>query len=152
MGRYLVDESRLDFEQSRAVFRRVLDWAIPHADAFSLTIEPSIYTHSAQRDRILALSTRPPLALASEQTVVGGAPPAEFLEVLTATMAVTRPLPSDLSCIDVVELSRQGRRFYAMFDYGRTQVLDLSDEEVADLRQALGRDADIVIPAPSARA
>jgi hypothetical protein len=50
-----------------------------------------------------------------------------------------------------VEIERGGRSIYAAYDYGRTQVLELDDAELAELRAvfaAAGADPDRIEPFP----
>jgi hypothetical protein len=151
MDRYFVDESRLDFERAQAVGTRVLDWAVPRADAFALRLDPTIYANRAQYERIAALGEQTISPSDRHQTIAGGKPPAQFVAVVTAQMALTRSVSSDLSCVEDIALYQRGARYYAMIDYGRTQLLDVDGEALAELRAVLGADADVLIPAPAVR-
>jgi hypothetical protein len=87
----------------------------------------------------------------TEVLQVRGTPDQMFVQELTRRGSPERATSGDLCPAEDVEMFVGDRRLYGLYDYGRTQVLDLTDEELESLCQTLthaGLDPTYVIPAP----
>jgi hypothetical protein len=148
--RYLVDEHDLDEPASLSAYRTLLAWAASNGDQFSLMVEPSVYDDSAEASRLMRLGQVSTSERAGSKRIEG-MPGQMFVEELTWRRAPVRAISGDTCPVEEVVIFRGGRRFYACYDYGRTQVLDLTDEELADARsilRAASLDAGIIVRAP----
>ena len=98
-------------------------------------------------DRILAR-----LSLKREESVqVTGKPDQAFVEALIRTEAPPKAIAGDVCPVEDLILHMGERALYAIYDYGRDQVLDLTEEQLESLRNELRRanlDPNRVRPAP----
>jgi hypothetical protein len=152
-GRWIVDESRLDYEASRDVGFLLLRWAAEGADGFVVTLDTSVYADPQQIPALLGAPASEG-GLPGAAVVRGGAPPPRFAELVTDRSLLSRSVSGDLTNVETLELSTSGRRRYLAADYGRTQLLDLVEDEVSWLRSQLsakGHDESLLIEAPALR-
>jgi hypothetical protein len=74
-----------------------------------------------------------------------------FIQSLTSKGAPAKAVSGDVSPVEDVIVFIADRPLYASYDYGRTQVLELTQEELESLRKGLesqGLDSGRLIPAP----
>ncbi len=82
---------------------------------------------------------------------ISGASSQELIQALTEQAAPPRAVAGDLSPVEDILLFSGERTLYALYDYGRTQVLDLDNDELTNLRQTLeqsGLDPGVIVMAP----
>ncbi|MEQ8963652.1 MAG: hypothetical protein RLP02_38065 [Coleofasciculus sp. C2-GNP5-27] len=70
---------------------------------------------------------------------VRGTPDDAFVRELTRKEAPEKAISGDLCLAEDVELFLGKRRLYSLYDYGRTQILDLIDEELESIHQTFTR-------------
>lgn len=168
--RYLLDDSDLDLNISLALYKTALTWASKRSDRFVLSLQPSAYDRPDDIAQYLSLgkviekqdikpkddlfSRLVEKCLGKEPAVVQveGEPDERFVRKLTGKGAPMTVVSGDLCPVEDVLIMAGERTIYALYDYGRDQILDLEDEELASLQEALGRaalDPNRVIPAPA---
>jgi hypothetical protein len=82
---------------------------------------------------------------------VEGIPNETFVRELTSRTAPPKAVSGDVSPVEDVMIFIGERAIYASYDYGRTQVLELEDDELMNLQQTLknaGLDPTHIIVAP----
>ena len=151
--RYLVDETELEPEDSLSAYRAALAWAVPRSDRFVLLIEPEVYDDHDYLLRLYALgkAALPADSRLDDMVQVTGRPGAALIQELTRKQSPPKATSGDLCPVQQATLFEGERRLYACYDYGRTQILDLTPEEADDLRPALeqqGLNGGILKPAP----
>lgn len=151
--RYLVDEKELEPEDSLATYQLALAWAVPRSDRFVLLIEPEAYDDRAYLLRLYALgnATTPEDSRLDDMVQVTGIPGAALIQELTRKQSPPNATSGDLCPVQQATLFQGERRLYACYDYGRTQILDLTLAEADDLRPTLeqkGLNGGILRPAP----
>lgn len=154
--RYLVDDHDLDEATALALYRTIIRWVAQRADHIEISIQRQVYDDPTAVADLLELGEITGGAASqafgrslqstqrrgtSDSVRVSGAPNARFVSALTERAAPRRAVSGDLSPVEDIVLSRHGRVLYELYDYGRTQMLDLDDDELADLRQTLKRAA-----------
>jgi hypothetical protein len=159
-GRYMIDERNTDGESSLSLYRAAVSWAASHGDHFEIRVERGRYQDAADASALINLGTAVP---AEERQLFGGkldavwvkGPSSETVaQELTRTAAPADDLSGDVSPVDEISIYREGRRIYASFDYGSTQLFDLTEDELESLKTALrdsGLDPAYLIPAPEPR-
>lgn len=168
--RYLIDDREADPETALALYRSTLAWAAIRGERFVLRLQTGIYDDPADVTRLCALgqttaapTVGPPSGLPDrilaklfpnpEDIVeVRGTPDEAFVRELTRKPAPPRAVSGDVSPVEDVMVLIGDRRLYSLSDYGRDQVLNLTEEELDSLRQTLrqaGLEQERVIPAPS---
>jgi len=137
--RLLVDEAKLDEDAGLALYRALVRWAAPRASRFTVHLYPS---HYGGEDDLESLRR-----LAAQET-----PDAFFVEVMTTRTAPGGAIAGDYAPVEDLALYDGDRRLYSCSDYGRTQLLELTPEELDELRDALAREGlpgDVLVPAPT---
>lgn len=167
--RYLIDQRDAEQEMALALYRAALAWAARRGDRFVMDIQRGVYDDPDAVGRLRALgrvtevSSDLPRDLISRLVTklfrggsdiirVEGAPGAAFTDELTRTAAPAKAVSGDLSPVEDVQVFASERAIFASYGYGRDLILDLGEEEVESLRQALreaGLDAERVTPAPA---
>jgi len=167
--RYLIDERNTEPATSLALYRATLAWASTQGDRFLLGLQSDIYDDPDDLAVLRALGqvapvppTRAPstggqpvttpVALPADLFRVEGVPGEAFVHELTRKQAPARAIAGDLSPAEIVLIFNSNRILYGLYDYGRTQALDLSSEELESLSCALeraGLDPAYVIAAPN---
>lgn len=167
--RYLINEQDTDEATALARYHAVVRWAAAHADRFLISLQRHIYDDPSAVARfsglgevVTAPSGEAPASLAqrgqaklskgaSESLNIGGAPSEELIRALTEQTAPPNAIAGDLSPVEDILLFSGARTLYSLYDYGRTQMLDLDEQELADLYQTLqqaGLDPAVVVVAP----
>jgi hypothetical protein len=150
--RYLVNERDMTPEESLAAYRSVVKWTGSRGNRFSLRIEPDRYDDPTEYARFLELGTHLPEGRRQAGTIeVEGTLSKELVEELTRSTAPARAVSGDVSPVEKAMIFAGDRPIYGSFDYGRTQVLDITLEELENLRLVLkqaGLDPAILVPAP----
>jgi hypothetical protein len=151
--RYLIDEKNTSPETSLALYQITLAWAASAGDRFVLGLHDEIYDNPDDFSRLTKLG-QPPLAppLAIPGIVYAeGVPGPPLVEALTCRSAPARATAGDLCPAEIVLIYKGERTLYALYDYGRTQLLDLTPQELDQLRKTTsesGHDPASFIPAP----
>lgn len=167
--RYLIDEHDLEPETELALYRTTLAWAAGRAERFVFVLQPDLYDELAQvklltslgsvtfspevrgSDNWISRNLAKLFGKSKERLQVEGSPNDTFVQILTSMTAPPRAIAGDLSPVEDVEIFIGGRIIYRLSDYGRTQILELDNEELDNLRQVLeaaGLNAERVILAP----
>jgi hypothetical protein len=167
--RYFIDEGEIDEATALALYRAILRWAAARADRFVLGLQRNIYDDPDELARLLSLGVsgsapgsgvppdlvdriRQKLFKGSSKAVqIEGTPNEELIRALTERAAPPLAVAGDLSPVEDILLLKGKRAFYALYDYGRTQMLDLDNHELESLRQTIqqaGFDPAIVAVAP----
>ncbi len=150
--RYLIDERDTTEASSFALYRTALSWAASRGDRFVLGLSAGDYDDRADLEALQRLGqpSSSPLVPPGMSGTEGPLGPA-FIAELTGRKAPPRATAGDLCPAEIVLVFAGGRTLYALHDYGRTQLLDLSDEELDEVRDALsraGEDPARIVPAP----
>jgi hypothetical protein len=148
--RYIVDDTRLEPERALALHRTVLRWAALRAESFVLYVDPTVYERPGDVDALLALGDGEPDRSQTRSVAVRGQPGPEVVERLVSTTAPPGASAGDLSPVEDVSFLAGDRRLFGSYDYGRDQLLELTEDELALLEQTLreaGFDA-VIVPAP----
>jgi len=160
--RFLIDEAGLDDGMLRLIYRALVTWATERGDRYELTIQPGLYRDPEELRRLERLGTVAavrqgggPVAhwLAQghdvEQQVSGHDMDLLRIELLRETTSV-EPRSSELSPVEDARVFAGQRVLYSLHDYGRTQLVSGSDEEIAEVRARLAADGagDALVPAP----
>jgi hypothetical protein len=150
ISRYLLDDSRLEPDDALALHRSVLAWAAERSDRFVLSVDRTV-TDATVLDRLSRL--RESAATAQDQRAwrVEGVVDDDVVAILIDNAAPTGAIAGDLSPVEDLSLHSAGRRLFAAADYGRTQLLELDQDERASLVERLLRDGhepDVLRPAP----
>jgi hypothetical protein len=167
--RYLINEPDADEAALLALYRAVIAWAATHADRFVISLQRDIYDDpdtAARFSRLGEIVTAPdadsPKGLTEQirarlrrrspdDVQIIGTPGAEVIRALTEQAAPRRAIAGDLSPVEEILLFNGDRAVYALYDYGRTQVLDLDEHELTSLRETIGQagfDPTIIVAAP----
>lgn len=165
---YLFDQRDAEPEMCLALYRAALEWAAQRSDRFVLHIQPGVYEAANEVSRLLALGqvtqvgSDVPSDLVSRFVAklfpgdskiiqVEGTPGAPFTHELTRVAAPAKAISGDLSPVEDVLILAGERALFASYGYGRDLLLDLDQEEVVNLREALrdaGLEVERLIPAP----
>jgi hypothetical protein len=158
--RYMIDERNTTAETSLALYRTAVAWAARSGRRFEMRVERNRYPDPEEARRLTALGETTP---APDQQLFGRPSGAVFVKgvagedlarELTQFPAPADDLPGDVSPVEDVSIYLGERRVYAAFDYGSTQLFELTEDELEDLRQTLtdhGLDPAYVVPAPESR-
>ncbi|HEX8227706.1 MAG TPA: hypothetical protein VF826_00140 [Chloroflexia bacterium] len=167
--RYLIDTKDLDPQTELAVYRLALAWAATRGERFTLSLQPGVYDNLEDVERLYALGEVEPVVPSEassdflgrllskvfrrpEETVlVRGNINEAFVRELTRISAPDRAISGDVSPVEDVQALAGERVLYGVYDYGRDQVFDLTDEELESVREALedaGIEPTILIAAP----
>ena|SRR5690349_11191558 len=166
--RYLVDERGGDEATELALYRAVLRWAAAQAGRYVLRIQRHVYDDPTLVRRLSELgevrlaATQNQSGIAQrfrswlskdslESLEIGGVPNENLIAVLTGHAAPPGAIAGDLSPVEDIFLFKHERELYVLYDYGRTQILDLDPVELAELRQTLrdtGLDPAVIVAAP----
>ena len=154
--RYLIDEKGTDTKASLAMYRVALPWAAARGDRTSFVVRADVYDDRAALARLLALATGEgtPMPQAPDELRYPAVPDAAFVAEMLGQGPPDRGASGELSPSTDVEVYAGERRIYGCYDYGRVQMLEVTEEELADLRrafQAAGIDPGRIIPAPPLR-
>ncbi len=134
----MLDHSALEPDQEAACYRVSLAWALPRAERFVLRVETDVYDSTAELAALEALGAVTAPATSGGESVVEGAPSDELARAMTEIPVPAQAISGDLCPVRVLELLERSRRVYAVIDYGRDQVYELTDQERDDLLVALG--------------
>jgi hypothetical protein len=135
---YMVDESALDYEASRALGIALIGWAASGAERFAATVDERVYADPQAIRRLLAVGkTEETPGLGGTVVITGGPPPDDFAQLVTDRSVLTSSVSGDLTNVEDLALFAGGRRRYFAADYGRTQLLQLDNAELAKLRTRL---------------
>lgn len=166
---YLINEQDAEEAIALAQYHTVLRWAAGHADRFLISLQRHIYDDPGAIVRFSRLGevvttpngeasanvTQRSLAKlfkgASESLKISGVPSQELILALTEQTAPPRAVAGDLSPVEDILLFSGERSLYSLYDYGRTQILDLNEHELVGLRETLrqaGLDPAVVVVAP----
>lgn len=162
MTRYQVDTHGLERESALALFRGLLRWAAQRGDRFEIGLETDVYDDAAQLARLRALGEVTTPAAAGDALsrflkqkfdkhfiTIRGVPEPAFVEEMTHAGAPERVIVGEESPVDTVVISAGNRMLYVAYDYGTVQILELSEEERAEvsrLLESLGHSAEILLP------
>lgn len=154
--RYIIEDVELDPDRARSLYQAVLAWAAGRGERFVLHVRPADYTKEDELQRILALGGRKlPLGEhpgSRDAVQVEGQVDSGVIESLASMDVPERAIAGDLSPVEDLQILQAGRTIFAVYDYGRTQVLDLDYHDVLELKRFVAElrlDPDrIVIPAP----
>lgn len=166
--RYLIDEHGIEPVTSLALYRTTLTWAAERGERFVLYFVPEAYDDPDVPTRLRALGTAREtpssegspgvlgrllgkLSGRKSRVEVEGHPDQSFVREMTEHTAPAGAVAGDVSPVEDLMVFAGDRTLYASYDYGRTQVLDMTDEELVQLRQALersGLDPERVVAAP----
>jgi hypothetical protein len=145
-----------------AVYRTVLAWAAAQSDRFVVCLVPNVYGDPALlgRAREVPPDVEPAgivgrilRELADPCSVVEleGRPGKDFVRAMTGHAAPARAVAGDSRPVEDVLLLAGDRTLYAAYDYGRTQILEITPGELDDLHGRLvraGLDPGAIAPAP----
>jgi hypothetical protein len=155
--RYTIDEQHTTGDVSLAMYRAAVEWAVARSERFEIRLETSVYAVPADLACLRELGETTP---APEQYLFGppvgalfvkGIPGPALTRELTNKIAPAEDLPGDLSPVQDVSLYAGARRIYASFDYGSTQLFELTNPEFDDLKRFFterGLDPRYLVPAP----
>jgi hypothetical protein len=167
--RYMIGCQNAETETALALYRTTLTWAASYSDSFELDLQVNAYDdpdevrHLCALGQATAISDFKPQRSALDQLFtrlfrkpansiqVKGTPDATFIRELTSKAAPANAVAGDVSPVEDLKLFSKGRLLYGSYDYGRAQVLDLTNEEYEELRQALeqaGLDPECLVLAP----
>jgi hypothetical protein len=148
----LIDEAHLDPEVSLKIYQALLAWAAGQGSRFEITLQTSIYDSPDDLRSLRALGAEKLLpARMPDELQIEGKPGALFVQALTSKQAPPRAIAGDNSPVEDVVIFVGDRRLYGSYDYGRTQLLNLTDEEavaVKEMLHGLGLAPDVLVPAP----
>ena len=167
--RYLIDDRGVEPEIALALYRTTLVWAASRAGRFQFSLRPSMYKSPEEVQRFYGLGTvvtpispKVPRTLfgwilarllpqREESVQVTGQSGLAFVKALTWAEAPPKAIAGDICPVEDLILYVGDRPLYAVYDYGRDQVLDLTEGELESLRNELQRanlDPNRVRPAP----
>lgn len=142
MAWYQVDTRDLEPEESIGLFRRLVRWAAGRGDRFEISFQTGVYDDPNQVRRLRGLGQplpprRPGDALSrlfarmfdKDSELIGGVPGPAFVEEITGSAAPARVVSGHESPVESIVIFRGESPFYASYDYGTVQTLDLIDEE-----------------------
>ncbi len=135
---YIVEESGLDYEASRALGIALIAWAASGVERFTATIDERVYADPQAIRRLLnAGNLEETPGPGGTVVITGGPPPGDFAQRVTDRSVLTSSVSGDLTNVEDLALFAGGRRRYLAADYGRTQLLELDDTELAQLHARL---------------
>jgi hypothetical protein len=140
--RYLIDDRDADEAAARALYRTLIRWAAPHADRFVIGLQRAVYDSPDDVARFTALGTVDDEREGSrdrDAVQIRGTLTEDAIRALTEHATPARAVAGDASPVEDVALFNGDRRIYALYDYGRTQMLDLDENQLASLRETLER-------------
>lgn len=148
----LVDESRLSPEMSLNIYQMLLTWSAQRGSRFEITLQRSAYETADDYKIVRALGVaRSSPKLTSDELQILGEPGSDFVQALTSKQAPPGAIAGDNSPVEDVVIFANDRRLYGSYDYGRTQLLTLTDQEAEDIRAMLrgrGVGPDLLVLAP----
>jgi hypothetical protein len=147
--RYMIDDRDAEPETSLSLFRTVITWTAIRSDSFVIALQPKVYDNPDDVTRLCLLGQV--VAASGDVVQVKGTPNETFIWELTKSAAPPKAVSGDVCPVEDVKLFIGERLLYALYDYGRVQILDLTFEEFKNLNQTLketGLDPSSVIPAP----
>jgi len=146
---FLLEDARLDDETARQVYKTSVGWAAEFGSRYELTLQPELYEDREALARLLALgvvsripssSGRVARWLAADHDVecrVSGTDMDGFVRTMTDQTIAVRARSSELGPVEDAAAFDDDTRIYALFDYGRTQLVDGTDEQLTALRRRL---------------
>jgi hypothetical protein len=148
----LIDEAHLDPEVSLKIYQALLAWASRQGSRFEITLQRSVYDSPDDLRSLSALGAEKSAAARQvDELQIAGKPGSSFVQALTGKQAPARAIAGDNSPVEDVVIFIDDRRLYGSYDYGRTQLLNVTDEEasaVKEILRGLGLGADVLVPAP----
>ncbi|MEZ4728414.1 MAG: hypothetical protein R3E79_14875 [Caldilineaceae bacterium] len=168
--RYLIDDHNLAPDLSLTLYHITLAWVISRGNRFMLTLQPDLYDDPMQLERLYSLGQIVSLNINDRpndwfsrilskifveqrnMVAISGSPSTVFLQVMTQIDVPLKVGIGDLCPVEDLQIFLDERRLYFSSDYGRTQILILTEEELNSLHQVLqeaGFDITCVILAPS---
>jgi hypothetical protein len=90
--------------------------------------------------------------LPQKRIEIKGIPNLLFIQILTKQKAPIKAIAGDLSPVEEIYLFKNDGNIYSLYDYGRTQTLNLTQTELNELSQTLTNSClslSYLIPAPS---
>ena len=151
--RYLIDETNLGPEGSLAVYRLTVGWAAARGDRFVMLLERGVYDDPAELSRYTGLGKNLPTddPRLVDLIRVEGELSTSVVRELTRTGAPARAISGDVCPALQVTILVCDRTLYGCYDYGRTQMLDITNDELEDAKRTLvsgGLDPGVLTPAP----
>jgi hypothetical protein len=159
MTRYTIDERNTTAETSLNLYRAAVKWAAQRGNRFEMRLERRLYSDMDKLNRLIALGETTPAPAekvfgeSSWPVFVKGIPGADLARELTNSCAPADDLSGDVSPAEDLSIYWNERRIYAAFDYGSTQLFELTDDELGSLREtfaAEGLNTAYLVPAPEA--
>lgn len=148
----LIDEAHVDPEVSLKIYQALLAWAARQGSRFEMTLQRSVYDSPEDLRSLSALGVeKTSTARTSDEVNIEGIPSSLFVQALTCKQAPQRAISGDNSPVEDVVVFVDDRRLYGSYDYGRTQLLNLTEEEattVKEMLHSLGLSPDVLVPAP----
>lgn len=148
----LIDEAHLDPEVSLKIYRMLLTWAARQGARFEMTLQRSVYDSPEEFLSLRALGVeKTSTARTSDEDHIEGTPSSSFIQALISKQAPQRAISGDNSPVEDVVIFVDDRPMYGSYDYGRTQLLNLTKEEttvVKEMLHSLGLSSDVLVPAP----
>ncbi len=148
----LIDEAHLDPEVSLKIYQALLAWAARQGSRFEITLQCSVYDSQEDLRSFSALGVeKTSAARTSDEAHIEGTPSSSFIQALTSKQAPQRAISGDNSPVEDVVIFVDDRPMYGSYDYGRTQLLNLTKEEavaVEEMLHSLGLSPDVLVPAP----
>lgn len=165
MSYYQIDTRNHSYEESLELFRRVLDWAAQRGDSFEIGVDTAVYDDPVQLTRLKALGEISKPTSAGDAltrflkqkfdntfiTIRGKSGP-HFIEEMTRAAAPEQVITGEQSPVDTIIINDGERALYVAYDYGNAQILDLHENEKAELirvLQEMGHSGDILLPVKS---
>jgi hypothetical protein len=167
--RYIVDEKDMDFDISLRYYRAIIAWVTMYGDCFILSIKPDDYDNPVYVSRLYALGQildisnlqdvdykkakliKNIFGRSSETVQVIGIPTSQFLKEMISKPAPPKAISGDIIPVEDILIFKSNRILYISNDYGRSQVLDVSNEELNSLLQSIKQaelDPARIVPAP----
>ncbi|HWN68797.1 MAG TPA: hypothetical protein VNM90_14265 [Haliangium sp.] len=146
------DHPALAPETANAFYEISLRWAAEHGTAFVLTMYPRDYGRAADIERFAALGAATWMHRPGEEVVeVIGAVGEELVDTLFESLMPMGAITGDLCPVGDLRVMRGQRTLYRVSEYGRDQVFELTDDELAALGARLfeaGLGAELLAPMP----
>lgn len=157
--RYVLRRTNLEHEDLLRLYHAFLAWGARNSDHFELGLNLGDYAEPDRAARLTALGTA--TEMPAQPTLLGrmlgrpelrevrvtGTPGESFVRELSTGIAPSGAISGDECPAEDLRLMRSGRTVYAIVDYGRDQLFDVTEDELAELRAiviALGYESDIL--------